>query len=155
MRKLKNQSPRQTIPRIIGLDAHPDIYSVCVMQGQTNHEATVLRRFQDLPMADLEGFARDHLHPTDLVLLEAGSNSFAVVRRLEALGISACVLESGQVGKTAQAYLDNDLVAAERIARSYLTGMSKVVWVPDEATSERRESQCVCHRGHGRRHPAI
>lgn len=137
MKKTKNQSARQT--RIIGLDVHPDIYSLCVMEGQTNHDATVLRRYQDLPIAGLEDFARDQLRPADLVLLEAGSNSFEVVRKLEALGISACVLESCQVGKTAQAYLDNDLVAAERIARSYLTGISKVVWVPDEVTSERRE----------------
>jgi transposase len=55
------------------------------------------------------------------------------------VGITACVLESAQVGKIATAYLDNDIIAAERIARAYLTGISKVVWVPDEKTTQRRE----------------
>lgn len=135
----KTQPAKVSWPRIVGLDIHPDIFSACVMQGQTNAEAVVLGRFQDQAITDLENWARQHLSPGDLVLLEAGGNSFEAVRRLATVGVSACVLESAQVGKTASSYLDNDLIAAERIARSYLTGISKVVWVPDEKTSHRRE----------------
>lgn len=133
------QPAKVSWPRIVGLDAHPDIFSACIMQGPTNAEALVLRRFNDLAIAKLEEWAQSNLNPGDLVLMEAGSNSFEAVRRLATVGISACVLESAQVGKTAAAYLDNDLIAAERIARAYLTGMAKVVWVPDEKTSQRRE----------------
>jgi transposase len=133
------QPPKLSWPRIIGLDIHPDIFSSCVMQGQTNADAVVLRRFKDQAIADLENWAGQHLSPGDLVLLEAGSNTFEAVRRLSTAGVSACVLESAQVGKIATAYLDNDIIAAERIARAYLTGISKVVWVPDEKTTQRRE----------------
>jgi transposase len=139
MPKTKTQPAKLSWPRIIGLDIHPDIFSACVMQGQTNADATVLRRFKDQLIADLETWAQSHLRVGDLVLMEAGSNSFEAVRRLAKVGISACVLESAQVGKTASSYLDDDLIAAERIARSYLTGISKVVWVPDEKTAHRRE----------------
>jgi transposase len=139
MPKPKSQPAKVSWPRIIGLDVHPDIFSSCVMRGQTNADACVLRRFKDQPIADLETWAQQHLRPGDLVLMEAGGNSFETVRRLALVGISACVLESAQVGKTASSYLDNDLIAAERIARAYLTGISKVVWVPDEKTTQRRE----------------
>lgn len=124
---------------IVGLDLHPDIFTVCVLAGRNAREARVVARHTDLPVADLEAWARHHLRAGDLVLMEAGPGSFEAVRRLEALGLSALVLESAQTGRVADAYLDDDTIASERIARSYLTGLAKVVWVPDALTSERRE----------------
>jgi transposase len=109
------------------------------MQGETNRQAWVERRFNDIPIAELEGWAKKHLSGRDLVVLESSANSFELVRRLEQAGISACVLESQQVSKTADGYVDDDVIAAERIARCYLTGISKVVWVPDEQCRQRRE----------------
>lgn len=91
---------------------------------------------RDVPTFGMEEWARRHLRPGDLVLVEAGSGSFEAVKRLEGLGLSALVLESA---RTADAYLDDDTIASERIARSYLTGMAKAVWVPDGTTSQRRE----------------
>src|SRR5690606_5906147 len=86
-----------------------------------------------------EQWAKKHLEPEDLVLIEASANTFAAVRLLESLGLSACVLESAHVSKVADNYVDDDAIASERIGRCYLTGMAKVVWVPDSTTSERRE----------------
>jgi len=131
----KSQSPG----RVIGLDLHPDIFSACVMQGETNRDAQVLRRFNDVSIEALESWAKKHLGPADLVLVEASANSFELVRKLEALGFSACVLESQQVSKTADGFIDDDVIAAERIARCYLTALCKVVWVPDETCRQRRE----------------
>ena len=131
--------PKKTPTRIVGLDAHPDIFSVSILTGRTNSEARITRRFKDLPVDGLVEWATNHLSPTDLVVLEAGSNSFEIVARLEEAGFRAIVLESQQVGKTAEAYLDNDLIASERIARAYLTGISKAVWVADALTRELRE----------------
>jgi transposase len=130
---------RNKVPRVVGIDIHPDIFSACVMTGRTNAEARIEKRFKDVPIGNLESWARRHLRTGDTVLMEAGANSFEAVRVLESLELSVCVLESQQVSATASGFLDNDTIASERIARSYLTGMSKVVWVPDEETSERRE----------------
>ena len=40
----------------------------------------------------------------DLFLMEAGSNSFEIARRLAALGLRAVVMESAYVGKRAKDY---------------------------------------------------
>lgn len=75
----------------------------------------------------------------DLFLLEAGSNSFEIHRRLLALGRRAVVLESAHVGQHAKSYADNDKMAAARMVRVYLAGDAPCVWVPDAKTCERRE----------------
>ena len=141
MNRPKKQSSKPVAPtaRVVGLDIHPDIFTACLLIGETNRNSRIEKRFRDLPVSGLEAWASQHLTSRDLVLLEASANSFEAVRRLEKLGLKACVLESHQVSKTASGYLDDDLIASERIARSYLTGMSKVVWVPDTKTSEYRE----------------
>lgn len=139
MYRPRKQRKKPDDRRVVAVDIHPDIFSVCFMTGQSNHEARIVKQQRDIDMSGFDLWARRELGAQDLVLFEAGSNSFEAVRRLEAMGVSAVVLESHQVSKTADGYFDNDLVAAERIARSYLTGMSKVVWVPDGTTSERRE----------------
>jgi transposase len=77
--------------------------------------------------------------PRDLFLLEAGSNSFEIHRRLWALGLQALVLESAHVGKHAKTYADNDKMAAARIVRVYLGGDAPCVWVPDAQSAEHRE----------------
>jgi hypothetical protein len=94
--------------RVVGLDLHPDIFTVCVLTGRSAREARVVARHKDLPVAGMEAWARHHLHAGDLVLMEAGPGSFEAVRRLEALGLSALVLESAQTGRVADAYLDDD-----------------------------------------------
>lgn len=79
-------------------------------------------------------FTRD-----DIFLMEAGSNSFEIHRRLLALGLRAVVMESCHVGKQAKTYADDDKMAAARIALVYLQGNAPCVWVPDPLTCERRE----------------
>lgn len=125
--------------RIVAIDLHPDVFSSCLFKGQANHDATIVKRFRDLPTASLKQWAKKHLQSEDLVLIEASANSFEAVRLLESLGFSACVLESAHVSKVADSFVDDDVIASERIGRCYLTGMAKVVWVPDVKTSERRE----------------
>jgi transposase len=84
-------------------------------------------------------WATAELTPQDIILLEAGSNSFEVCKRLGNLGLRACVRESCHVGKHAKTYADNDKMAAARIAPVYLAGNAPCVWVPDEQSQERRE----------------
>jgi hypothetical protein len=125
--------------KIIGLDCHPDSFTAAVFTGQTPHDARKLGSRENLGLEELLGWAKREFCPQDLFLLEAGSNSFEVCKRLGALGLNACVLESCHVGKHAKTYADNDKMAAARIALVYLQGNAPCVWIPDAATCERRE----------------
>ena len=75
----------------------------------------------------------------DLFLMEAGSNSFEIHRRLLGLGLRAVVMESCHVGKHAKTYADNDKMAAVHMVHVFLAGNAPCVWVPDPISCERRE----------------
>lgn len=125
--------------KIVGLDCHPDTFTAAVFIGQTPHDARKIGARENLSMEALLKWAGAELTPQDIILLEAGSNSFEVCKRLGNLGLKACVLESAHVGKHAKTYADNDKMAAARIALVYLAGNAPCVWVPDEQSRERRE----------------
>jgi len=125
--------------KIVGLDCHPDTFTAAVFVGQTPHDARKIGARENLSMEGLLKWAAAELTPQDIILLEAGSNSFEVCKRLGNLGLKACVLESAHVGKHAKTYADNDKMAAARIALVYLAGNAPCVWVPDEQSRERRE----------------
>ena len=42
------------------------------------------------------------------------------------------------MGKLKEAHANNDKISAVRIAKGYLAGTAKIVWVPDRRTQERR-----------------
>ena len=92
-----------------------------------------------MSLARLLAWAAREFTRHDLFLMEAGSNSFEICRRLQALGLRAVVLESCHVGKQAKTYADNDRLAAARIALVYLQGNAPCVWQPDSVTCGRRE----------------
>lgn len=125
--------------RIIGLDCHPDTFTAAVFQGTTPHDARKLSTHPDMSLKKLLDWAAKEFTRDDLFLMEAGSNSFEIHRRLLALGLRAVVMESCHVGKHAKTYADNDKMAAARIALVYLQGNAPCVWVPDATTCERRE----------------
>lgn len=125
--------------KIIGLDCHPDSFTAAEFIGQTPHDARKIGTRENLSLDALLKWAAAKLTPQDIILLEAGSNSFEVCKRLGDLGLRACVLESCHVGKHAKTYADNDKMAAARIALVYLAGNAPCVWVPDEQSRQRRE----------------
>jgi transposase len=129
------------LPCPVGIDLHPDIFdAVELLQGKRTQDATVQRRFRKVSTAEILSWAEQHLDAEkNLLIIEATSNTFDTVNKLTDAGFSCVVIESEQVGKVADAFFDDDQLAAERIARCYLTGMATVVWVPDEKTRERRE----------------
>ena len=134
-----NHSP--DLPCPVGIDLHPDIFdAVELRQGKRSRDATVIRRFRELPTADIATWALEHLDPSkNLLIIESTSNTIDCVLTLVDAGFSCVVVESNQVSKIAEAFIDDDQIAAERVARCYLTGFATVVWVPDEKTTERRE----------------
>lgn len=125
--------------RIIGLDCHPDTFTAAVFRGTTPHDARQLQCRADLTLGQLLDWAAREFTREDVFLMEAGSNSFEIHRRLLALGLRAVVMESCHVGKHAKTYADNDKMAAARIALVFLQGGAPCVWVPDAVTRERRE----------------
>jgi len=127
------------VERVIGLDAHPDSFTAAVLRGCTPAQAWTQKVFNQVPLAQLQSWARKHTTPNDLLVLEASGNSFHLVRVLAALGRRALVLESTQLGKLKEAHANNDKISAVRIGKAYLAGTAKEVWVPDPKTQERRD----------------
>ena len=124
--------------KIIGLDCHPDPFTAAVFVGQTPHDARKVGSRENLGLQGLLEWAAKEFGPQDLFVLEAASKSFELCTRLHALGLRAVVLESCHVGKHVKTYANNDKMAAARIALVYLAGNAPCVWVPDEASRQRR-----------------
>jgi transposase len=127
------------LPRVIGLDAHPDTFTAALLRGHTPAQALTEKLFNQVPLAQLPGWAKKHTTTEDLFVLEASGNSFQIFRTLAALGRKALVLESCQMGKLKEAHANNDKISAVRIGKAWLAGTAKVVWVPDPKTQERRD----------------
>jgi transposase len=127
------------VGRVIGVDSHPDSFTAAVLRGETPAQALVEKTFHKVPIIQLPSWAKKHTSSDDLLILEASGNSFQVVRVLKAIGRRALVLESRHLGKLKEAHANNDKMSAVRIAKAYLAGTAKEVWVPDEKTQERRD----------------
>lgn len=132
------------VERVIGLDAHPDSFTAAVLRGATPAAAVTEKIFNQVPLAQLQRWAKKHTTPQDRFVLEASGNSFQIVRTLALIGRKALVLESCQMGKLKEAHANNDKISAVRIAKAYLAGTAKEVWVPDTRTQERRD----CYHAH-------
>jgi transposase len=129
----------KTFERLIGFDSHPDSFTAAQMRGQTPAQAVTEKVFNQVPMDQLQSWAQKHTGPQDLIVLEASGNSFQVVRTLAAIQRRALVLESCHLGKLKEAHANNDRISAVRIAKAYLAGTAKSVWIPDPKTQERRD----------------
>lgn len=125
--------------RVIGLDAHPDTFTAARLTGLTPASSVVEKTFNRVPLAQLQKWATKHTTEKDLIVLEASGNSFQIVRALAQAGRKALVLESSQMGKLKEAHANNDKISAVRIAKAYLAGTAREVWVPDPKTQERRD----------------
>ena len=127
------------VERVVGLDAHPDSFTAALVEGPSPRAAIVRKTFDKVPMARLIGWANKHTTPDDLIVLEASGNSFHVARTLQAAGRKVQVLESAQLGKLKEAHANNDKISAVRIAKAFLAGTTKAVWIPDAKTQQRRD----------------
>jgi len=129
----------QSVARVIGLDTHPDSFTACIVRGPTPAAAIIEKVCNKVPIARLRNWATQNSTADDLFVLEASGNSFQVVRTLKALGRRALVLESCRLGQLKEAHANNDKISAVRIAKAYLAGTAKEVWVPDPKTQEWRD----------------
>jgi transposase len=129
----------ESVERVIGLDSHPDSFTAAALCGTTPASAIVDKMFNKLPMVRLRSWAQKKTTGQDMIVLEASGNSFQVARVLAACGRKVKVLESCQMGKLKEAHANNDKISAVRIAKAYLAGTAKEVWLPDAKTQERRD----------------
>ena len=125
--------------RVVGLDVHPDSFCGGILEGRDPINARVTGTWGPLPLSALERWATEHTTTKDTLVLEASGNAFGVAERLKRIGRTAIVLESHMAGKIAKTYCANDRVDAVKVARIYLSGLSPLVWQPDEKTRQRRE----------------
>jgi len=125
--------------RVIGLDAHPYLFSAAALAGPDALQAQVIWHVDRADLRQLERILKRHAQPGDTVVLEASGNSFALAERLYAIGLKAIVLESQAVGRVGKTYCATDRTDAVKIARVYLSGLAHEVWVPNETAAERRE----------------
>jgi transposase len=133
-----NEQP-QPVERVIGFDSHPHSFTAAIVQGPTPAAAVVVKIFNKIPMGQLQSWTKKHTTEHDLIVLEASGNSFQIARTVAGHGRKGKVLESCQMGKLKEAHANNDKISAVRIAKAYLAGTAKEVWVPDEKTQERRD----------------
>jgi len=127
------------VERVIGLDSHPDTFTAAIARGPTPAAAVVEKVFNKLSMGHLRTWIEKNTTVRDLIVLEASGNSFHVARVLAKAKRRALVLESCHLGKLKEAHANNDKISAVRIAKAYLAGTARIVWVPDLKTQERRD----------------
>ena len=127
------------VERVIGFDCHPDSFTAAILCGTTPAAAVTEKIFNKVSLRQLQDWAKKHTTDKDLFVMEASGNSFQAVRQLAEVERKAKVLESCHLGKLKEAHANNDKISAVRIAKAYLAGTAKEVWVPDMKTQERRD----------------
>lgn len=132
-------SQKQQVKKVIGLDAHPYLFTAAALAGADALQAKMEWCVDRVDLRRLEPILKKHTRPGDVVVLEASGNSFAVAERLAKIGLYPVVLESQAVGKVGKAYCATDKIDAIKIARVYLSGLAHEVWRPDAQAAERRE----------------
>jgi transposase len=121
--------------RYVGLDVHKRVVEVCIL----DQTGKVLLRFRfSLSREGLAGFAKGHLLPTDRVVLEATTNTWAVVRILKAYVAEVIVSNPLATKAIAQAKVKTDKVDALVLAQLLRCDYLPRVWEPDQATQELR-----------------
>ena len=121
--------------RYIGLDVHKRVVQACVLDdaGQVLHQL----RF-DLSREKLTAFARDQLTPTDRVVVEATTNTWAVVAVLKPFVAEVVVSNPLTTKAIASAKIKTDKVDARVLAQLLRCDFLPRVWEPDAATQELR-----------------
>ena len=121
------------------MDVHPEVFSAAALEG-TEPVSAVVRWLDDkVEVEAMEAWARRRLKASDVIVMEAGHNSFAIARKLREWGYQALVLESTAAGQIRKSYCNNDKLSAVKLARIYLSGLAQLVWQPDLPTRDRRQ----------------
>ena len=75
----------------VGLDIHPDTFAGGILQGRDPATAKIIHTSTQVPLPQLEDWARRYTTAEDILVMEASGNVFAVAARLKAIGRNAIV----------------------------------------------------------------
>jgi transposase len=119
--------------RFIGLDGHRTFAEVAVLE---DGRVRAGGRVATTALA-LEAFART-LRPDDQVVLEATTNTYAVVRVLRPHVGRVAIANPLRTRAIAEAKIKTDKIDAAVLAQLLAAGFLPEVWMPDESTAELR-----------------
>lgn len=123
------------MPRFVGLDIHKRVVEVCVLDA----EGQVVQRLRTgTSRAALETLGRTVLRPDDRVVLEATTNTWAIVRVLEPFVAALVVSNPLRTRAIAEAKVKTDTVDAEVLAQLLRADFLPRVWTPDPQTQRLR-----------------
>ena len=114
---------------LVGMDAHSARVSLCVTRWRKGGEPRVIREIST-DLGGLEATYAGNVPKGALTVLEASTNSFAIVRRLEAAGHEARVLTSDALSGMSRPDRVNDRIDARNLAFAYAGGGTRRVHVP-------------------------
>jgi transposase len=121
--------------RFVGLDVHKRVVQACVLDE--SGEVVLRRRFR-LTRESLVEFAKEELTPEDRVVVEATTNTWAVVGILKCFVAEAVVSNPLRTRAIAEAKVKTDKVDAYILAQLLRLDFLPRVWEPDERTKELR-----------------
>jgi transposase len=127
--------------RYIGLDVHKETIEVCVLHGT----GKVLARHKvPCQREAIQDFAQQQLTHEDKVVLEATTNTWAVVQLVQPFVQQVVVGNPLKIKAIAEAKIKTDKIDAEVLAQLLRCDYLPTVWHPDAATQQLR--QLTAHR---------
>jgi len=105
-------------------------FSAAALSGADALEARTEWIVDRVDLKSLEQVMKKKAQSGDIIVMEAGGNSFAIAERLFTIGLHPIVLESQAIGKVGKAYCATDKIDAVKIARVYFSGLAHEVWMP-------------------------
>ena len=112
--------------RYLALDIHKH-YSVV---AGVNFEGKVVVEPARIEHADLEGWLKKHIQPTDYVVIESTTNAWHIYDLLEPLAEKVLVANPIKVKQIAQARVKTDIRDTLILARLLAANMVPDIWVP-------------------------
>ncbi len=122
------------IPRYFGIDIHKRFALIVAVDREQHPVFGPLK----VTMAELPGWACQHLTTQDQVAFELTTNAWAVYDELAAQAGRVVVTNPYKTKLIAEAYIKNDKVDAWTLARLLAAGFTCEVWVPDRQVREHR-----------------
>ncbi len=130
----------EPIRRYVALDLHKSY----IVAGAVDGQQGVMLKPRRVPFAKFESWAKKHLHPTDAVVLEAGTNAWFVHDRLEPLVNQVVVVHPYHVKLIAASMVKTDKLDTLVLARLLAANILPAIWVPPAHVRELRT--LVAHR---------
>lgn len=104
---------------LVGMDLHSRKVTLTVSDWVYGADPTVKKRFLDVSLDALESTYTRNISRDSLTIIEASTNSFAVVKRLKAIGFKAVVVYSAILKGFSRDDRINDRIDSEKLTIAY------------------------------------